>query len=585
MSSVTRPNGLTSMYIAGQAERIDNMDNGMTTKTKHAHYERFILVMLMLLAFGVRLAIARMDHVLQRDEGAYLWLGKTLVTGGGYQFFGKPELHYTPFYPLVSGLVWLLVRDLEIASKVCFVLFGALTLVPVYLLARRMYGWQSGCVAAALVAVAPALTSHVYFWGSMTEPLYFFLVFSGIYLSVLALEGNRWWTYPAAGALFSLAYLTRPEALAYIALTAGYALLVRLTCSKGQAWRPICETFLMALAFIVLALPYLVFLYNHLGRWSLSGKTWIAFVGHRALVEGDLVAFDRLVWGLDSTGLEVLYHSMDKFKYSLLDEIVHEPAQFVRDVLRNLRQMDGVLLSKRVLPFFLLPLLGLGLFRSQWSLQRRREEIYLVLMAVLPAIAMTVFTTELRFYLGSLILLLLWIGHGVVEFGIWVAETASVGIKEWRLAERVNMGWQAGTVIACTLALVAYFVAVQPAVVRDGLADKRFHYKAVGQWLAEHSRPDEIVMSRGAITAIYADRQWVPFPYANYDEMLAYARAHGVNYVVVHKQEFELMRPHLAFLADPTQLPSELQFLYRHEGQQGTTVVLRLVGQEGNSKP
>jgi len=204
-------------------------------------------------------------------------------------------------------------------------------------------------------------------------------------------------------------------------------------------------------------------------------------------------------------------------------------------------------------------------------------------MAILPAIAMTIFTTELRFYLGSLIILLIWIGHGVVELGIWVAETASAGTKEGKRARIAGPRWQAGTMAACTLALVAYFIAVQPAVIRDGLADKRLHYKAVGKWLGEYSQPDEIVMSRGAIAAIYANRHWVPFPYANYDEMIAYARAHGVDYIVIHKEEFEVMRPQLAFLANLDQIPSELQFLHRYQGQQGTTVVLRLVEHERDS--
>ena len=72
------------------------------------------------------------------------------------------------------------------------------------------------------------------------------------------------------------------------------------------------------------------------------------------------------------------------------------------DVLHNLRQMDGVLLSKRVFPFFLLFLLSLGLFRTRWGDERRLLEPYLLLLAVVPSLGLAVFTIDLRFYHGIL---------------------------------------------------------------------------------------------------------------------------------------------------------------------------------------
>ena len=103
-----------------------------------------------------------------------------------------------------------------------------------------------------------------------------------------------------------------------------------------------------------------------------------------------------------------------------------------------------------------------------------------------------------------------------------------------------------------------------------------FNYKAVGEWLAQNTPPDATIMSRGAIPAIHADRNWEPFPHATYDEVMAFARRHGVDYMVVNSEEFEIMRPQLAFLADPAQTPAELEWVFDYEDQAGTTVVLRL---------
>ena len=549
----------------------------VTTKIGSLRTERLILAAIILLAFEVRFAIARLDHVLQGDEGAYLWLGKTLVTGGGYQFFGMPELHYTPFYPLVSGLFWLVARDLELASKICFVLFGGLTALPVYLIGRRLYGRPIGLIVAALVAVAPALTSYVYFYGSMTEPLYFFLSFSGLYVAIVALEDDRWPAYAGAGALFGLSYLTRPEGWIYPVVTAVYVVLGWLLGRRRWEWRPLAHAFLMVATFLIVALPYLAYLHGHLGQWTLTGKTWVAYAQQRALMDGDMIAFDKVSWALDSTGQEVMYHSTDKFtRHSLLGEIMADPRGFASGVFYNVRQMDGIFLSKRVLPFFLLPLIGLGLFGSRWSARRLRGELYLALMAVVPTVAFLVFTTHLRFYLGTIIILLIWVSHGIVELGKWVGDTAK-GLSEDGTGLSVNpMQWEAGTILACVLVVVVYYLAIQPAAVTDGLAYQRFHYKRLGEWLGGNSPMDATVMSRGAIVAIHANRRWVPFPHASYGEVMAYARDHDVDYMVVNAHEFEMMRPQLLFLADPEQAPSELDAVSVHEGDYGITVVYRL---------
>lgn len=533
--------------------------------------EHIALAGLLLLALVVRVAIARLEHVLQGDEGAYLWLGRTLMSGGGYQFFGKPELHYTPGYPIVSGLVWLVVRDLELASKICFVLFGMLTVIPVYLLCRRLYGRPSALVAAGLVAVSPALTSYTIFYGSMTEPLYFCVLLWAVYASITAMEEGRWPAFALAGALFGLAYLTRPEGWLWLAVTVVYLAAVFIARRRPAA-RWLAGVAVLLAGFLVVAFPYLLYLRQHLGYWTLTGKSWMAYVQQITLAEGRYVEFDRMSWALDSSGREVMYHSLEKFtRHSLLGEFLSDPRAFIRHTLQDVRELDSIFLSKRVLPFFLLPFIGLGLFRTGWDRRRLRQELYLIALVLVTSAALAVFTNQLRFYLGTLIMLLMWAGHGLVEFSRWAGET----LTQWMRAEAAGR-WARGVLVVGTVSICAYYLAVQPAAVRDGLAYQRFYYKEVGEWLKANSAPDARVMSRGAIVAIHADRFWVPFPHASYEEVLRFARENRVDYLVVNQHEFEVMRPQLAFLGDPSQAPPELEPLLIHHSEQGLTIVYRL---------
>lgn len=531
-----------------------------------------IVGLLLTLALVTRLVIASLDHVLQGDEGAYLWLGKTLVTGGGYTFFGRPEMHYTPLYPLVTGLIWLLTRSLETATKVCFVLFGVLSLIPVYFLSRDVHGRLEAYSTLALLAVLPARTSYVFYWGSMTEPLYFCVVFGGAYAGLLALRTNRWPAYAAAGALFSLAYLTRPEGLVFMLGVWAFLALRRVCDRRSWQWQTAGKLGLMLGAFLVVALPYLIYLHNQIGHWTFSGKTWMAYMQLHSLGEADEISFDKVSWGLDSTGDEVMYHSKEKFDHTLGEEIRAHPAEYLSEVLGNIRQLDSVFLSKRILPFFLLPLIGLALFRGSWDRRRLWDELYLLLLFSIPILSFLPFGITLRYILGTMFILMMWIGRGLVDVGYWLAGTVDKLSSRRRNVAR----WAIGTTAILTVILVAYYAALQPAFVREGQASMHFNYKRVGEWLEQNSAPDATIMSRGAIVAIHANRNWEPFPHASYEEVIGFARRHDVDYLVVNRSEFEVMRPHLAFLADPAQTPPGLERVFDYEDQLGTTAVLRL---------
>ena len=119
--------------------------------------ERLWLLALVLIAAAARLYLAGLPRVVRWDEPDYLWLGKSLLTGHGYTIGGAPELHYTPLFPLLAGGVYALTGSPELGSSFWYVLLGAATVIPVYALARRIYGAPIGLTAAFLAVVPLAL--------------------------------------------------------------------------------------------------------------------------------------------------------------------------------------------------------------------------------------------------------------------------------------------------------------------------------------------------------------------------------------------------------------------------------------------
>src|SRR6478735_4947531 len=174
------------------------------------------LLVLVSAAALLRLALSLyFPRVIKDDEPIYLLLGHNLLAGNGFTYTGSPELHFPPLHPLLVGVFsFLMTGDMEMASNIENAIFGGLLLLPVFAIALRIYGPQTAWLAALLVALFPSLTVNVLYWGTMSEPPFLFLLFLAGALFLAALDEERLWMFPAAGAVIGLAYLTRNEAIA-----------------------------------------------------------------------------------------------------------------------------------------------------------------------------------------------------------------------------------------------------------------------------------------------------------------------------------------------------------------------------------
>ena len=196
---------------------------------------------LTLTGVALRLALADPARVVWGDEPFYLWDGQNLALGRGYSFFqGVADVYLTPLFPLLIAGLYLLLHNLELASRLCYVLLGAALTLPVYAIAREMYGRRAARIAGALVTFYPALTAAQLYWGTMTEPLYFLLAYAGLYAALRAARDRQagFGPYILAGALFALTYLTRGEGIAYIVVVGGALAFIRLCRSKSRLLRP-----------------------------------------------------------------------------------------------------------------------------------------------------------------------------------------------------------------------------------------------------------------------------------------------------------------------------------------------------------
>ena len=95
--------------------------------------------------------------VVDFDETYYYILGRNLFSGNGYTLNGLPHTAFGPLYPFLVGAGSFFGLPMRLATCGVTAVLGALVVVPVYLLARDIYGKRAARLSAGVAALWPSL--------------------------------------------------------------------------------------------------------------------------------------------------------------------------------------------------------------------------------------------------------------------------------------------------------------------------------------------------------------------------------------------------------------------------------------------
>jgi 4-amino-4-deoxy-L-arabinose transferase-like glycosyltransferase len=435
---------------------------------------------LAVLAFALRVWVLGALPVIDTDGVTYVTLARQLRAGGP-PF--DPLFH--PLYPLAIALVEPLAGDWELAGRLVSAVAGALLVIVAWALTRSLLGEDVARLAAILVAVHPALVRAG--TAVMPEALYALALACGIWAGRRGLTAGPPAWLPVAGALFGLAYLARPEGVAYLlGLLAAVALVTAGDLGRARALAAWGGGALAA--WLLVAAPYLVYLRGSQGRWTLSGK----LAHNLALEQGTAGAPSSWPWRL----LENAY----LFEKYALPELL--PAAFALLVL------PGVIARAR---------------RPGWL---GRDGV--LLAACLPPFAALAFHIESRFFFPVLPFLLPFAAAGA----IWVAGALVAERYRPRLALALTLG----------VALAALPFALRPVLRPDAGAAL---YRQAAKWVAETQPAETVLLDRKPFVAFYSGRRAAPLPRVGPEALPAAARRAGARLIVLDSRELPYDRPRL----------------------------------------
>ena len=527
---------------------------------------RAFLTGLFLLAFGLRLfLVMTVDRTVWGEEPLSLWLARNIMTGQGYTHYpGVPDIITPPGFPLLVGLVDLIVKNLTAASHFWFVTAGTLTLFPIFLLCRTVYDNHVGLLAGLLYAVSPALVSGTFYGGSMNEPLYLFFLLSGTYFFLQLFKRDRSLDAPMSALCFCGAYLIRTEGSLYFFLFLGYW-LIRLLFKKDSCKKDFFRLGLFVVLFAVLAFPYILYLHHVLKQkgaevtWSITSRPAQSYAMTKALLDDDPVRYDLESWGLDHRRKQVRFYSFEGQDIPLLTLFFENPAQFFEDVWKNIQSSVQILLKPTYFGHLLLLLAFLGIFGIPWDRKRIQSEFFLML-ALLPLIrSWGFYVVEKSFYPG-LPILLLWSARGLAHINRWIDRTAD-NMKVFRYRAGAEI-WIKG---AGLMFLVGYFLIINYQIYQAPYASYIYDLKTVARWIQGNTHPTAVIMSRQPEIAFHANRPWIAFPHAPYPECLKYARSHQVDYWIFESDIVRSNRAHMIPILEGRIGSEELKMVHRME--------------------
>jgi 4-amino-4-deoxy-L-arabinose transferase-like glycosyltransferase len=495
--------------------------------------ERRVLVGILAVALALRALCTIMFSGEIDTEGAeYARIAENIIQGKGFIGIATEglQLVFPPLFPVLIAGVSLLTGDAETAGRAINVLFGALLVLPVYGIARRMLGEAVGLGAAALVAVHPYL---VYFSTTVfCEPTYLTIVLTAVLAAMAASDRPDWPMLAVAGFLYGLAYLVRPEAATFMLVGVVFFVLWRALANQGNlagaAGREIGRAGLMLACFVLVAGPYVAWLSGQTGQFRLETKGQLNVATQLRIQQG-------LPWYGASFGVnrglvaEGIWNqpNIDVIKsYRLgLGDYVTIFIRKSKDLLRATAATIAGSLDFGSPALFALAVLGL--FGRPWRPRMAIDHVHLLMLLGLSALApFFVYYWSLRFYLPFLVIFCIWAAAGLACLVQWARLTAAEGGRSDGLQQ-----WAGRAVAALALAAVLVPAALFATGTMLWIRASR-PIVALSTELAAKSAALKIA-DTSAPFAFHAQAELVWLPYCDEATALKYLAKKQVTHVVL----------------------------------------------------
>ena len=454
-----------------------------------------------LLAVGLILRLYAFSQIYMISiDGAlqYIPVAKLFFQGEYLQALLQPQL---PLYPFLISVLSYVTGDLELAGQLISIIFSLLTVFPLYLIGKSLFGPKAGFWTAVFYIFHPLmLQSSV---DVLKEGLVIFLLLASVYCSLRFIQdGERGWLiwtiiFAVVGALVRVITL---EVLLIIGLWLGYRAFRTRVRDRKLAYRYLWVVIVVIGIMVAFVIP---------GIWG-----WEFAVEKKASIRATRI-----------------FHRWFVYEWPSVSQIGAGALTII-----------GKFVEKSYASPFLLALFGLG-----WRLRNHKfstgEKYLALLTGLLIIILFPLLHTSDRYLLPTIFLFYLWAGFGFVK------------LRE--LIDRRFIKYLRLTAVISILILLGPMV---PFTLLPQRLDK-IGRKEVGLWLQEQSLSSPVIMTNIPRVVYYAEGEYLRLPRKLIPKRIVRQGERGeADYLVIEERESSIIAKSLT----PFEQTGELTLVYLH---------------------
>lgn len=560
----------------------------MTTKiTNNAHSDMqrrdwICLGIILIGAILFRLIFMANFGAVGFDEVNYLKLAAAAKMNGLNHVL---HTYWPPICPLAVALFSYLIPNFELAGRLFSILCASMVIVPIFFFVKSHFDKNIAFISALFIAF---FSFSAYFSArAETEFIYSIVAIGGILIGWNVLKNKKLTKAFVVGVLFGLAYLTRPEGIGFLITFWVISLVVIISqiINKKKVLPYIMIILLSGTGIAIVSFPYLLFLRQATGTWTISTKG-------TSNQQGEMYVRNK------SQFREHPFHTLSEDNKRLLqDEIYHignfltnlqqqgKPVvnvsikNLVQKVAENYYKIITEALSK-ILTAPLLLLLGIGLFGHAWSRDKAMLNLYLLSFIIFFwFIVIPLFHINLRYFIPLVPLSFLWIAIGAKNLVECFSKTLEI------VTNKVSSSISNKTISVIFLILFVLFGTILPEM---GKRMKKYknstvewapcvEQKKAGLWLKDNGVKNPVIMAYNHAVSFYAGnyniQQSVEIPENTVDRLLKYAKFRGVKYLVLNDR-YKQHHPLIAHLYEQKAVPPQLKLIYLDEMKNGLKTLI-----------
>ena len=220
-----------------------------------------VLLVLLIPAFFIRYFIAN-AQIITNDGLLYIKIAKSISSG---DLQGVTDYGFFNLYSFLIALFQIALHDWEFSGKMVSIVFGTLTIIPLFFLTKRLFNQNVAIVSALLYCIHPRFVE--YSSDVLREPVFWFFSVTALWLTWEGISRKKYFPFVLSSLATGLAIFSRLEG-ALVFFVVILWILWFLFSDRRNRKKGLLYVFIFVFSLPILASPGLVILKNKLNRWE-----------------------------------------------------------------------------------------------------------------------------------------------------------------------------------------------------------------------------------------------------------------------------------------------------------------------------